>query len=97
VGHDQGGAALHEHAQRPVDLLFDLDVDRTGGVVEDEDRRVDQEGPGDGDALALATREGVATLTDHGVVALGQLTDEPVGARCTRAASMSARSASGRP
>ena len=54
-------------------LLLHLDVDGAGGVVEDQDRRVDEQGPGDGDALALAAREGVAPLADHGVVAVGQL------------------------
>ena len=37
-----------------------------------EDRRVDQQGPGDGDALALAARQRVAALADDRVVALGQ-------------------------
>jgi hypothetical protein len=36
-----------------VDPLLDVHVDGAGGVVEDEDAGVDQEGAGDGDALAL--------------------------------------------
>ena len=81
-----------------MDLLLDLDVDGAGGVVEHQDRRVDEQGAGDGDALALAARQGVAALADDGVVALGQLPDELVGARRhARAASTSAMSASGRP
>ena len=67
------GAALHQRPQRVVDLLLDLHVDGAGGVVEHEDRRVDQQRAGDGDALALAARERVAALADDGVVALGQL------------------------
>ena len=80
VGDDEGGPALHEDAQAGVDLLLDLDVDGAGGVVEDQDRRVDQQGAGDGDALALAARERVAALADHGVVAVVEGGDEPVGA-----------------
>ncbi len=79
VGHDQRGAALHEHAQGVVDLLLHLDVDGAGGIVEHQDGRVDEQGPGDGDALALAPRQRVAALADHGVVALGQVADELVG------------------
>ena len=51
-----------------------------GGVVEDEHPRVDEDRPGDGDALALAAAEREATLADHRVVALGQVVDELVGA-----------------
>ena len=54
VGDDQGGATLHEHAQGIVDLLFHLDVDGAGGVVEHKDGRVHEQGAGNGDALTLA-------------------------------------------
>jgi len=64
VGDDQCGPSLHLDAQAGVDLLLDLDVDGTGGVIEDHDWWVDQQGPGDGDALALAPRQGVAPLAD---------------------------------
>ena len=79
VGDDQRGAALHEHPQAGVDCLLHLDVDGAGGVVEHQDRRVDEQGAGDGDALALAARQRVAALAHHGVVAVGQLPDELVG------------------
>ena len=79
VGDDERGPPLHEDAERGVDALLHLDVDGAGGVVEDEDRWVDQEGAGDGDALALPARERVATLADHGVVAVGQAVDEAGG------------------
>ena len=79
VRHDQRGATLHEHAQRVVDLLLDLDVDGAGGVVEHQDGRVDEQGAGDGDALALTARQGVAAFAHHRVVAVGQFPDEGVG------------------
>ena len=68
-----------ERAERRVDLLFDVHVDRARRVVEHEDRRVEQQGPRDGDALALPARERVAPLAHHGVVAVGELDDELVG------------------
>ena len=54
-------------------------VDGAGGVVEDEDARVVEEGPGQGDPLALAAREREAPLADDGVVALREVLDELVG------------------
>ena len=79
VGDDQGGPALHLDLQSGVDGLLHLDVDGAGGVVEDQHRRVDEQCAGDGDALALPARQGVAALTDDGVVAVGQVADELVG------------------
>ena len=67
-----------------VDLGLDVHVDGARRVVEDQDGRVDQQCARDGDALALAARERVAPLADHGVVALGELEDEVVGARRAR-------------
>ena len=64
-----------------VDLLLDLDVHRAGRVVEDQDRRVQQQCASDRDSLALASRQGVAALSDDRVVALGQRAYEPVGVR----------------
>jgi hypothetical protein len=63
--------------QRLVDLLLDLHVDGRGGVVEHEDRRVhdqrrDRQPP-------LTTGQG-EPRSHHGVVALGQLLHELVGA-----------------
>ncbi len=68
-----------QRVERVVDRVLDLDVDGAGGVVEHEDRRVDEQRAGDGDALALAARERVAPLADDGVVAVGELHDEVVG------------------
>lgn len=62
-----------------MDLVFDLGVDGGGGVVEEEEPGVGEDRPGQRDALALAAGEGEAVLADLGVVALGQLGDEPVG------------------
>ena len=72
VGDQQRRAALHERAQRGVDLLLGLRVDRGGGVVEDQHARVGDQRPGEGDALALAARQGEPALADDGVVAVGQ-------------------------
>ena len=72
---------LHDLAHVGLDDALALVVERAGRLVEDQDRRVGGERPGDGDALALAARQVGAALLDHRVVALGQLGDELVGAR----------------
>ena len=54
-------------------------VDRGGGVVEDQDARVGEQGAGDRHPLALAAGEGEAALADAGLVAVGQFADEAVG------------------
>ena len=59
--------------------MLHLDVDGAGGVVEDQDGRVDQQGAGDGDPLALPAGERVAPLAHHGVVPVGQPIDETGG------------------
>ena len=49
-----------------------LGVERAGRLVEQQDRRVAQDGAGDGDALALAAGQRHAALAEQGVVALRQ-------------------------
>ena len=56
-------------------------VDGGRGVVEHEDPGVVEQRAGERHALALAARERQAPLADAGVVALGQVVDEPVGLR----------------
>ena len=63
----------HEHVERVLHEAFALAVERAGGLVEDEDGRVFQDGAGDGDALALAAGEFHAALADERAVALREL------------------------
>jgi hypothetical protein len=84
VGDQDRGAAGHQPLQRRLDLGLALGVERAGGLVEQQDRGVLQEGAGDGDALALAARQARPGLADDGVVALGQVQDEIVGGRLAR-------------
>ena len=80
MGDDEGGAALHEVAEAVLDHRFGLGVERAGGLVEDEDARVGEDGAGDGEALALAAGELDAALADDGVVAFGEALGELVDA-----------------
>ena len=80
VGDDQAGPT-HEHLAEPAeDLLLGERVDGAGGVVEHQDPRIGEDRAGEGDALALATAQAQPALADRGVVAVGELEDEVVGA-----------------
>ncbi len=77
-GDDEGGAPAHHGVERLLDQILGLHIHAGGGVVEDQDARVEQEGAGDGDALLLAAGERDAALADPGVVAVGEAADEVV-------------------
>ena len=59
VGDEQVGQpeAVLEVAEQIEDLRPDRDVERGDRLIEDQERRVEGEGPGDPDPLALAARE----------------------------------------
>ena len=69
VGDHERGAAHHQVVERVEDHGLGLGVDRRGRLVEDQDRRVADEGARDADALALAARELRAALAELGLVA----------------------------
>ena len=78
VGEDQRGAAGHQAVERLLDHCLVLGIDRRQGFVQHQDRGVAQQGPGDGDALALAAGKFSPALADHRVVVVGQRHDEVV-------------------
>ena len=53
MGDDEGGAVRHQFIQRFADLHFSFHIHGGGGVIQNEDARVDQQSAGDGDALLL--------------------------------------------
>src|SRR5690606_10662362 len=76
VGDDEGGAALHQAPQGVLDEELALRVERAGRLVEEQDRGVAQDGPGEGDALALAAGEFDAPLPHQGGETVGELVGE---------------------
>ena len=66
------------------DLLGDR-VERRGRLVEDQDRRVLEDGARDAEPLALAARQAAAGFGDLGVVAIRQARDELVRVRALAA------------
>src|SRR5690349_1041231 len=63
------GSALDQGLERLLDDALTFGVQRRGGLVEDEDRRVFEDHARDREPLALSTGEPVAALADDSVVA----------------------------
>ena len=78
VGDDEHGAALHQLIHALFDEGLGAGIDRAGGLVQDEHRRVGHGGPGDGQQLALALGQAGPVGGDQGIVALGQAADEGI-------------------
>ncbi len=72
VGDDDRGAAGEEDTQRSFDVDLGLGVQIRRGLVENDDRRVHQERPTEGDELALPRREAAASLPDRRVETIWQ-------------------------
>ena len=64
VGDDQRRASVEHLAQAGEDALLGGGVDRAGGVVEQQDPRVDQHRASQGDALTLAAGQAEPALAD---------------------------------
>ena len=89
IGQRQNGQAVRNENRGPVagelfqhllDRLFALQIDLAGGLVEDQDGRIAEDGPGQGDALPLAAGEAIAQRPGLRLVAFGQfLFDEAMG------------------
>src|SRR5690606_25207761 len=78
------GAPLEELLDRLLDEALGFRVERGCRLVEDQNRRVAQDRPGNGDPLSLSAGQTRAALTEDRVVTLGQLHDEVVCVRRAR-------------
>ena len=67
---------MHQLVQRRLHEAFGLVVQRRGGLVQHQDRRVLQKRPGNRQALPLAAREPDAVVANHRVDAIGQRRNE---------------------
>ena len=76
VRDDQRRATDGELAQRLVDELFAVSIHGRRGFVEDQDRRVTQQGASECDSLTLASRKSMAAITNVGLQPVGQLSRE---------------------
>lgn len=76
VGHRHGCTRLHQVIEGILHQPLTLGVKRRGSLIKDEDGRVLEDGTGNADTLALATRQSAATVTDIGVEAMLSLHDK---------------------
>ena len=76
MGNDQGGMVFRHLGQGPADGLLGGAVQGGGRLVENQDARMLEDGPGNGHALLLAPGELEPPLPHHRVPALRQALDE---------------------
>src|SRR5882672_7002397 len=81
VGDHEDGAMRHQPIDRFLHEALGLGVERAGGFVEDEDRWIAQQRPGNRDALPLPAAEPRAALAEQRVIAFGEPHDKLVGVR----------------
>ena len=62
---DHRRAVANELLQHLVNELFAFQVDLAGGLVQDQDGRIAQDGPRQRDSLPLSARQPTASLADH--------------------------------
>ena len=81
MGHRDDGAAMCQPIQRLLHRLLGFRIECRGGFIEQQDRRIAQEGPRDGESLALAAGKLQPALADQRIIALRQPADEAIGFR----------------
>jgi hypothetical protein len=79
VGDDQRGTGGHQPVERILDQPLAFGIQRRGGFVEQQNRRVAQQGAGDGHALALTAGKARAVLAEESIQALRQVAQESFG------------------
>ena len=82
MGNQQGGAAFEHPPDGTLDLVFGGTIDGARRVVQDQDARVCEQGPGDRDSLALAARESNTALAHDRFVTLGETLNKVVRLGC---------------
>lgn len=76
--HRQHCTALHQVGQRILDFRFAMAVEHGSRLVENQNRRVLEERPGDTQTLALAAGQHHPAFAHQGVVTFRWLADEGV-------------------
>ena len=97
VGNDKHGPLPHQTLDGLLDQTLRLGVERAGRLIQDQDRRVAEERPGNRDPLALAPGESGAPFPQQRVVALRRLAMKPAALAARAAASTWSRVAPAEP
>ena len=78
MGDDDDRAPLADRFHVVLDDALRLVVQGAGGFIENQDARVADQRPGDGDALALVAGESRTVFADERVVAFRQFEKRPI-------------------
>lgn len=78
MGDHNRGAAFGCPVESLLDHRLGVGVERTRGFVEEEDFRFRDDAARNSDALALPSGKKPATLSNLGIIAIGELSDEVV-------------------
>ena len=78
VGNGDGRTILHQFFKRILYHAFAFGIEGGSRFVQDEDRRILQDGAGNANALALTAGELTAPVANHGVISLLACHDEIV-------------------
>ena len=81
---DKGRPPAGRVGDGALDLVLGRRVDRGGGIIQDQNVRIGQEGACQGDALALSAGERDAAFADDGCIALVKGLDEIIRLRRLR-------------
>lgn len=79
VGDGNHGAIFGKGGQRRMDASLRLEIQGGGRLVEDQDARIVQNRPRDGDPLAFTTGQALPALADKRVVSIRAGRDEVMG------------------
>ena len=80
MGHDDHGAPVHQPPHGVQHTLLGPAVEIGGRLVEQQEGRIPQEGPGQRHPLALPRRQARPVVAEHGVEPVGQPGHHPVEA-----------------
>ncbi len=72
LGNDEGRAPLHYLLKGHLYLEFRCGIDAGSGIVQNQNRRVEEQCSRDGDALFLSAGKGQPPLADPGIVPVRQ-------------------------
>ncbi len=79
---DQCRTVFHQTFQRHLHQPLTFGIQRTGSLIQQQDRRIFQDRPRNCHALSLTTGQARTTLTEEGVKTFRQCTDKLIGRRC---------------
>ena len=79
VGDNEGRATFGCRINGALDLILGGGIDGRGRIVQDQNARIGQKGPGQGQTLTLPTGKGHTAFPDDGLVALAEGVDELFG------------------